>query len=98
MAFRQCPGCGLYEQEIGGSLQVGCAQCYTTFFDLLSPTIWNYQGSTVHHGQAPKPTPPGERWKAEAYREAIEKARSEGRQDDVLLFRDLLRLLGEDVD
>jgi len=38
-----------------GSINLGCAQCYTVFYDLVSPVIWNYQGSTVHHGEVPPP-------------------------------------------
>ena len=53
--MRQCPQCGFLAAELAGSINLGCAQCYTVFYDLISPVIWNYQGSTVHHGDAPLP-------------------------------------------
>ena len=53
--MRQCPQCGFLAAELMGSINLGCAQCYTVFYDLVSPVIWNYQGSTVHHGEVPPP-------------------------------------------
>jgi len=89
---RRCPQCGFSESELAGSIYLGCAVCYSVFSDLISPTIWSYQGSTVHHGEAPPAALP-KPGRVEVYREAIEKARREGRETDVMILSDLLKLL-----
>ena len=89
----RCPGCGLHEQEIANSTHVGCELCYETFPHVLSPIIWEYQGSTVHHGQAPKKVQLRLEARISTYEEAIQKAQQEGRHDDASVLVDLLRLL-----
>jgi protein-arginine kinase activator protein McsA len=90
---RQCPQCEFLEAQLAGSTHLGCAHCYTVFFDLLSPLIWNYQGTTVHHGNAPPSQWQKDQAKGQYYREAIDKARAEGREDDADILTDLLKFL-----
>lgn len=91
--MQRCPQCGFLEAQLAGSSHLGCAQCYTVFYNKLSPLIWNYQGSTVHHGNAPPPVWQKDQARVQVYREAIERARAEGRHDDADIFEDLLSFL-----
>lgn len=75
---------------------LGCAHCYTVFFDLLSPLVWKYQGSTVYHGKHPKPRPSVTKARSAAYQEALERAQKEGRLADVEVLKDLLNLLRDE--
>lgn len=95
-SYAQCPGCGMFWAELAGSTTVGCPLCYETFPQLLSPTIWEQQGGTVHHGKTP-PLPQRQTVsRVTMYKEAIVKAQSEGRTQDAQVFIDLLRLLQRD--
>ena len=51
---RRCPTCGMTESELQRTGRVGCADCYKTFEDILTPYIRKLQGATAHVGQAPK--------------------------------------------
>jgi protein arginine kinase activator len=92
---RQCSQCGFLEAQLAGSTHLGCAHCYTVFYDQLSPLIWNFQGSTVHHGEVPPQLWRKDQARAQVYREAIDRAKSEGRIDDADILMDLLRFLEE---
>lgn len=94
----RCPGCGLHEAEIANSTNVGCELCYETFPHVLSPIIWEYQGSTVHHGHSPQTAQLRLEARISTYQEAIEKAEEEGRQDEAAVLQDLLRLLRPEED
>lgn len=49
----RCPVCGSTFDEIARTGQVGCAQCYQTFRQRLSPMIQHIHGSTAHRGKSP---------------------------------------------
>lgn len=46
-----CPTCGSTYYDIADSGKVGCANCYTTFIDLLMPSIRRIHGNTTHCGK-----------------------------------------------
>jgi protein arginine kinase activator len=48
-----CPLCGSSASDISRSGKVGCAQCYDTFSDMLTPYIKRIHGSTEHTGKIP---------------------------------------------
>ena len=50
---RTCPVCGATEEEISSSGMLGCAKCYDTFGDLLSPYLRRLHGSAEHTGKVP---------------------------------------------
>ncbi|MGN0171969.1 MAG: UvrB/UvrC motif-containing protein [Acutalibacteraceae bacterium] len=47
----RCESCGRSFREIAESGQVGCPDCYTTFYDRLQPSIQRIHGKTVHAGK-----------------------------------------------
>ncbi|MCI8553895.1 MAG: hypothetical protein HFJ80_03005 [Clostridiales bacterium] len=49
----RCPGCGSSFNDIAQSGKVGCAQCYTTFYDRLLPSVQRIHGKTRHVGKIP---------------------------------------------
>lgn len=92
----QCPGCGVFAAELIGSTGVGCPACYDVFPQFIGHGIWEQQGCLAHQGKGPNTDPNESR--SQAYKNAILKAREEGRGEDVQVFHDLLRLLeSEDV-
>ena len=48
-----CNTCGSTLNDIKRTGQVGCADCYDTFFSELMPTIRNIHGNTEHKGKRP---------------------------------------------
>lgn len=49
----RCKGCGITFEEITRTGRVGCAQCYQTFGQRLSPMIQRIHGNTSHRGKSP---------------------------------------------
>lgn len=47
----RCEGCGHSFSDIVESGTVGCAKCYTTFYDRLLPSIQRIHGRTAHTGR-----------------------------------------------
>lgn len=54
---KQCPVCGCSFGEIAKSGKVGCADCYTTFYDELLPYLKRIHSSTKHVGKVPNNAP-----------------------------------------
>ena len=50
---KRCELCGLRFSDIVNAGKVGCPQCYRTFADELSPTLFGIHGSAVHRGRRP---------------------------------------------
>jgi protein arginine kinase activator len=48
-----CPLCGSTASDISRTGKVGCAQCYDTFADMLTPYIKRIHGNTEHTGKIP---------------------------------------------
>ena len=49
----RCSLCGKSFEDIAESGRVGCAECYTTFYDKLLPTLRKIHGKTTHQGKSP---------------------------------------------
>jgi protein arginine kinase activator len=50
----KCPGCNLTYREFRKSGQLGCHQCYQTFFDHLKDLLRRIHGSNEHLGKVPR--------------------------------------------
>lgn len=50
---RHCSLCGSSFEDIAESGKVGCAECYTTFYDRLLPSLQRIHGRTEHSGKIP---------------------------------------------
>lgn len=53
-AEKRCPVCSASIREIADAGKVGCAECYRTFREELSPTIRRIHGSVSYKGAAPE--------------------------------------------
>lgn len=49
----RCENCGSSFEDIIKSGIVGCAKCYTTFYDKLLPSIQRIHGRATHTGKVP---------------------------------------------
>lgn len=49
---KRCPTCGSSFSDIARSGKVGCADCYSVFYEKLLPTIRRIHGNTEHIGKA----------------------------------------------
>lgn len=49
-----CPFCGMRLNEFMHGGKAGCAKCYTTFKDAITPTVKKLHGNTAHTGKFPK--------------------------------------------
>lgn len=54
---RVCPGCGLSESELRSSGKLGCAQCYTTFMDVVDLMLKKMHLSCEYKGKVPEGAP-----------------------------------------
>lgn len=52
-AGKRCSFCGRTFDQIAGTGRVGCAGCYSEFFDRLVPTLNKLHGNTTHTGKIP---------------------------------------------
>lgn len=68
----RCKRCGSSFTDIAKSGKVGCADCYTTFYDRMIPSIQRIHGNTTHAGKVPSSA--GEEVKR---KNRLEKARTE---------------------
>lgn len=50
---KQCSFCGSTFGDIVRTGRVGCANCYTEFYDKLLPTLNKLHGNTTHQGKRP---------------------------------------------
>lgn len=50
---KQCGFCGSTFGDIVRTGRVGCANCYTEFYDKLLPTLHKLHGNTTHQGKRP---------------------------------------------
>ena len=48
-----CEKCGNTFNDIVNSGKIGCADCYTTFYDKLLPSLQRIHGKTRHEGKNP---------------------------------------------
>lgn len=47
----RCPKCGNSFNDIVRDSQIGCAECYRTFFDKLAPSLERIHGRATHSGK-----------------------------------------------
>lgn len=50
---KTCKFCGSTFADIARTGRVGCAECYTEFYDKLLPTLHKLHGNTTHQGKRP---------------------------------------------
>lgn len=50
----RCEKCGNTFNDIVSSGKLGCADCYTTFYDKLLPSLQRIHGKTRHEGKNPR--------------------------------------------
>ncbi len=72
--IQRCTKCGTSFEEIVRDGRVGCADCYTTFYDRLLPSIQRIHGKIKHSGKVS--ASPAEEPKVETVEEKIEKLRA----------------------
>ncbi len=48
-----CPGCGKTFEEIAGDGKMGCAECYSTFYDKLKTSLNRLHGKATYAGTKP---------------------------------------------
>lgn len=71
----RCKRCGSSFNEIAKTGQVGCAECYRTFYDRMIPSIQRIHGNTTHVGKLASSAGLQARLKSE-----LEKAKEELKQ------------------
>ena len=71
---QRCAKCGTSFEEIVRDGRVGCADCYTTFYDRLLPSIQRIHGKIKHSGKVS--TAPAETPKVETTEEKTEKLKA----------------------
>ena len=102
----RCTYCGSTFNDIVNSGQVGCANCYDKFDDLLTPSIEKLHGRAKHVGKSvtyteeaektpetPQAEPP--KSELEALKSDLKKAVQEQRFEDAAVLRDKIKEFGE---
>ena len=74
---------------------MGCADCYQTFEELLTPYIRKLQGTTAHVGAAPSPQTPEQPVKNQTavLRSKLEDAIKQENYEEAAQLRDEIRRL-----
>ncbi len=49
----RCPACKKSFEEIAADGEMGCAECYTTFYDKILPFVHRLHGRATHLGKKP---------------------------------------------
>lgn len=50
----RCPGCGKSFDEIASDGKMGCAECYSAFYDKLLPSLRRIHGKATYVGNKPR--------------------------------------------
>ncbi|MCR5783221.1 MAG: UvrB/UvrC motif-containing protein [Clostridia bacterium] len=97
-----CEKCGTTFEEIAETGEVGCPECYRTFYDKLMPMIESVHGNAAHTGGAPdsalrdrEAAQEDRRRKAVMLREELTRAIQEENYEHAAELRDALRELEE---
>lgn len=53
MSSQRCPVCNKSFEDIVSDGKVGCAECYSVFYDRLLPTLKRIHGTLCHCGKTP---------------------------------------------
>lgn len=95
----RCEKCGNTFNDIVNSGKIGCADCYSTFYDKLLPSLQRIHGKTRHEGKNPE-TVKAESKPVETEAEKLEKELKEavGRQEfeKAAELRDRIKAMKED--
>ena len=93
---RRCPTCGMTEAELRRTGRAGCAACYDTFEDILTPYIKKLQGATAHVGTAHAPAGQPEQAKPDPVADLkakLQEAISREKYEEAARLRDEIRRL-----
>lgn len=74
-SVKRCEKCGASFEDIAREGKVGCAECYSTFYDRLLPSIQRIHGKIKHSGKISAAAP--EREAVETTEEKIEKLQNQ---------------------
>lgn len=91
---RRCPTCGMTESELRRSGRAGCADCYTSFGDILLPYIKKLHGAVAHIGAAPAPAADAPKTDPiEGLRAKLQQAISSENYEEAARLRDEIKRL-----
>ena len=96
---KRCSGCGSSFSDIVRSGKVGCAQCYTDFYDRLVPSIERIHGRAVHTGKVSGSAPVEQKREKEIsdFEKELKKAVEDQNYEEAARLRDIIReMKGED--
>lgn len=83
----RCPFCNKSFEEIAKDGKMGCAECYTAFYDKLLPSLQRIHGKSTHMGKKPSDTDEGAN-RLENLKERLEKAVREQDFESAVKIRD----------
>lgn len=83
----RCPFCNKSFEEIAKDGKMGCAECYTAFYDKLLPSLQRIHGKSTHIGKKPSDTDEGTN-RLENLKELLEKAVREQDFESAVKIRD----------
>lgn len=95
----RCEHCGSTFREIADSGKVGCAECYTTFYDRLLPSIQRIHGKVEHCGKLPQAADASARKEQEKeqelsrLKEELNRCIQEQKYEECASLRDRIRAL-----
>lgn len=97
---RVCPGCGLSDGELRSGGRLGCAQCYTTFEDIVELMLKKMHQSCEYKGKTPEGTPEGMSLagKIEKLRSDMQTAVDNQEYEEAARIRDAIRQLENPTD
>ncbi len=97
-----CEKCGITFDEIAETGEVGCPECYRTFYDRLMPMIEKFHGNAAHSGGAPgsavrdkQAAREDRRKRAAILRDELNRAIQEENYEHAAELRDALKELEE---
>ena len=83
----RCPFCNKSFEEIAKDGKMGCAECYSAFYDKLLPSLQHIHGKSTHLGKKPMHTKTGGDGLA-VLKERLEKAVREQDFESAVRIRD----------
>lgn len=96
----RCDSCGLTYNQFGKVGRFGCANCYSTFRERLTPLFRRVHGNTVHRGKIPERTK-GELKlvrELERLKEELSLKVAQENFEDAAVLRDQIRTLSEQIE
>lgn len=83
----RCPFCNKSFEEIAKDGKMGCAECYTTFYDKLLPSLQHIHGKGTHMGKKPNGNIDSQN-KLNVLKEQLEEAIREQNFESAVKIRD----------